>query len=121
MRKITLYLALLLSACGSSEVDDASNIIKQTLKMPQSFKLKASNVLWKGQLAGQQNTFIVKIRYTALNGLNEAIDECKYVSFYTENSSKHWQENGGLENCIEAGEQEEENALIMLKKLNSFK
>jgi hypothetical protein len=121
MRKIALCLALFLSACGSSEVDDASEIIKQTLKKPKSFTLKAGNIIWQGKLANQQNAFIVKVKYTAINGLDETIDECKYVSFYTEDGKNHWQENGGLENCIAAGGKEEENALVMLRKINSFK
>lgn len=121
MRKIALCLALFLSACGSSEVDDASSIIKQTLKKPESFKLKSGDVIWQGKLAAQQDAFIVKVKYSAMNGLNQTIDECKYVSFYTEDGSNHWQENGGLENCIAAGGKEEENALIMLRKINSFK
>ncbi|NHQ88270.1 hypothetical protein HA050_19380 [Iodobacter sp. HSC-16F04] len=120
MRKIALCLALFLSACGSSEVDDASAIIKQTLKKPESFTLKKGDVIWQGKLKSKQTAFIVKVKYTAMNGFNDVINECKYVSFYTEDGSNHWQENGGLENCIAAGGKEEENALVMLRKINSF-
>lgn len=119
MKYTTLFLLLFLSACGSSEVDDASEIIKTTLKNPKSFVLINGNVIWQSKLADK--AMIVKVNYTAKNGLNQVIKECKYVSFYQQDGKNKWLENGGIENCIAAGGKEEQQGLEILKKINAFK
>ncbi|MEN9659678.1 MAG: hypothetical protein RL571_3143 [Pseudomonadota bacterium] len=119
MKYTALFLLLFLSACGSSAVDDASDIIKTTLKKPKSFVLTDGNVIWQSTLADK--ALIVKVNYTAQNGLNQVIKECKYVSFYQQDGQNKWQENGGIENCIAAGGKEELQALEILKRINAFK
>jgi hypothetical protein len=117
MKYTALLLVLLLSACSSSEVNDASEIIKTTLKKPKSFVLKEGNILWQSKA---DKSLIVKVNYTAQNGLNQVIDECKYVAFYQQDGKNKWRENGGIENCIAAGGEEEKQAMVMMRKINGF-
>ncbi len=100
-----------------STTSGASQIIKQNLKSPSSFREVDSRVLWSGKDKDGNDAHIVRVEYEAQNGFGAMLRNCKIVSYYKEGDNLRWSTKYGFESC-DLAFMTEEQVVDLYKKTN---
>ncbi len=124
-------IAIILAGCDSSNkplkystINDASEIIKQNIKTPSSFKLISGEEIWSGTNTVGQPVYIVRVEYDAQNTFGAIIRNRNLVAFYATGSNWGWDKKNAIQPCeIKSSDgyvYTDEKAMIRLTKKINF-
>ncbi len=104
---ILLLAVFLLSGCQAGPETQATLILRDQMKSPDSFVAKDTKIMWQGKDQKGNNAYVIQVVYTAQNSYGAYLQECKMVAFSISNKHLHYDKNGNFEDCGD-----EDNALL---------
>lgn len=103
---VLILMVSLISGCeailGTDEEFNASEIIKDSLKSPSSYKRLKSEVLWRGKNDFGES-FIVRLEYEANNSFGASIKDCQVVAYSNNGKKLYWNGNKAITSCESIG------------------
>lgn len=96
----SLLTVVLLSGCGNSGPEhQASFILKQQMKSPDSFHAKETKMMWQGENKDGHPAYVVKVTYTAQNSYGANLQDCKMVAFSMNGDQLSYNQRTGFDTC----------------------
>ncbi len=74
---ILLLAVFLLSGCQAGPETQATLILRDQMKSPDSFVAKDTKIMWQGKDQKGNNAYVIQVVYTAQNSYGAYLQECK--------------------------------------------
>jgi len=78
---------------------EATALLTQQVKSPDSFVLIDDKIVWEGQDQEGNPAYVVKVNYSATNSFNARLRGCEMVAFYIKDKKINYNKNKSFEKC----------------------
>jgi len=98
-----LWALVKLFSFGGPE-DMAANLLRETMKSPDSFVAKNTRIMWEGKDNENRDAYVIRVSYTAKNSFGASLQDCKMVAISVGDGKYFYNKRLAFDMCGKEGD-----------------